>query len=78
MMYKTLLILLLTLSGCATGVVTIERHIPANMLRMCPDKLPQAPDGKASSILVVSVARTATYNECRDSNNALVDYLTNK
>ena len=77
-MNKLILIFLtaLAFSGCASGVVTIERPIPANMLNKCPQLLPVAADGKAGTILRTSTERTAIYLVCRDNNNALVNYLT--
>lgn len=77
-MNKIFLIFILALSGCASGVVTIERPIPANMLIECAASLPAAADGKAGTILRTSVIRAAIYAECRDTHNALVKYLGEK
>jgi len=74
-MNNILLIFAACLSGCASGVVTIERPIPANMLTECPQSLPMAADGKAGTILRTSVARTAIYQDCKNTHNALVKFL---
>lgn len=73
-MNKLLLIFVTCLSGCSTGVVTLERQIPVNMLTECQD-LPEASDGSRATVLRTSVARTAMYRECRDTHNALVKHL---
>lgn len=77
-MNKIFLIFVTALSGCASGVVTIERPIPANMLTECAASLPAASDGKVGTILRTSVARAALYAECRDTHNALIKYLGEK
>lgn len=74
-MNKLMLIFALLVPGCSTGVVTLERPIPANMLIECEWSLPTAMDGKAATILRTSVARTAMYRECATTHNALVKYL---
>jgi hypothetical protein len=45
------------------------------MLTECPQSLPMAADGKAASILRTSVARTAIYQDCKNTHNALVKLL---
>ena len=84
-MNKLLLILVTCLSGCASGVVTIERPIPANMLRTFPETLPDAefkPNAtiaeKMEAILKNAAMKGNVRRECIDNNNALVRYLGEK
>ena len=76
-MNKLSLIFVIALSGCASGIVTLERPIPANMLSEC-QTFPTAADGRAGTILRTSVARTAMYRECSAIHNALVKYLADE
>lgn len=72
---KYFLFVVAALSGCGSGVVTIERPIPANMLAECAASLPVAADGNAGTILRISAARASMYAECRDTHNSLVKFL---
>ncbi|MXS82258.1 hypothetical protein ABD07_03950 [Nitrosomonas oligotropha] len=70
-----MLIAVLMLTGCAsTTNAPEEPRIPqASLIAECPD-LPEASDGKLSTILTVSLERSQLYYDCQARHKALSEW----
>lgn len=72
-MNKFLLVILLTLSGCATRLPPPNVALPAELTLKCPQQLEKLEGMSGADMLKNIVANAETYYACADRHNKLVD-----
>lgn len=72
-MNKLLLIVLLTLSGCATKLPQPNVTLPVELTLKCPQQLEKLEGMSGADLLRNIVANAQTYYACADMHNKLVD-----